>query len=501
MLFQTNDIMSVFNKANRLETESPEYTIFKQKLEIISLNYRLESKEKEMLALKEHVNSLTENLSQLEAKNAQLEKELSLYRTRKDSRNSSIPPSQDPYRVKRTESLRERTGRKQGGQSGHVGCTLEAVPDPTEITLHQPNYCHCCGADLSDISAEFIGKRQVKDIPPITPVVTEHQIYGKRCRCGHFTKSRFPEEANAPVCYGPRITGLTAYLHSRQYMPYERMNELYRDIFGIPLSSGSLTTMIKSVAHNSRGFYEEIRRRVSSAPVVGADETGVNINGKNRWAWVFQTPEATYIHAGLSREKKVIDQLFPQGFPKSILVHDCWKSYFSVQTKGHQICTAHLLRELKYLGKLYTQQKWTADFARLLHTALKLKKTILTEDESKVFHERRMLEEQVDQMLTQTTDSQHKNLIAFKERIKKYRHCLFRFLYHTEVPPDNNASERAIRTYKVKQKVSGLFRTEEGAEDFAIIRSVIDTTIKNKGKVWEALELIPALNENFLDSS
>ena len=254
MLLQTNDMMSVF-KANWLETESSEYTIFKQRLEIISLNYRLESKEKEKLALKEQVDSLMESLSQLETKNAQLEKELSLYRTKKDSKNSSIPPSQDPYRVKRTESLRERSGRKPGGQPGHVGCTLEAVPNPTEIIRHQPDYCHCCGANLSDISAEFVGKRQVKDIPPIVPVVTEYQIYGKRCRCGHFTKSSFPEEAHAPVCYGPRITGLTAYLHSRQYVPYERMFELYRDIFGIPLSSGSLTTMIKTVARNSRGVY------------------------------------------------------------------------------------------------------------------------------------------------------------------------------------------------------------------------------------------------------
>ena len=243
--------------------------------------------------------------------------------------------------------------------------------------------------------------------------------------------------------------------------------------------------------------YEEIRRRVFASPVVGADETGVNINGKNRWAWVFQTPRLTYVHSGLSRAKKVIDQLFPQGFPQSILVHDCWTSYFGVQTKGHQLCTAHLLRELKYLGKLYKEQQWTADFTGLLHKALELKKTLPTEDDLKDLHRKSILEEQVDQMLAQTIHKQHKKLNAFKERIQKYRNYLFTFLYHPKVPPDNNASERAIRTYKVKQKVSGLFRTEDGANAFAVIRSVIDTTIKNKKNVWEALALIPVRTVNF----
>jgi transposase len=377
---------------------------------------------------------------------------------------------------------------------------MEAVSDPTTVILHQPNYCHCCGNDLSGISSEFFGKRQVIDLPPITPVVTEHQIYGKRCRCGHLTESDYPAEAHSPVCYGPRLEGLTAYFHARQYIPYERMRELYVDIFGLSISSGSLVRMVASFSQKSKGIYEEIRRRVFSSPVVGADETGVNINGKNRWAWVFQTPAVTFIHSGLSRAKKVVDQLFPKGFPQAILVHDCWSSYFGVQTKGHQICTAHLLRELKYLGKLYADQQWTADFTGLLHRALELKKTLPVEDYSKNIHQRSILEEQVDQMLAQTTDSQHKKMIAFKERIEKYRNYLFQFLYHPEVPPDNNASERAIRTYKGKQKVSGLFRTEEGAMAFAIIRSVIDTTIKNDKNVWEALALIPVLAGNFQES-
>ena len=311
-------------------------------MEIDRLNRCLMSKDVEIMELKGQLHTLGEEYTGLKAKNASLEEELSRYRTKKNSSNSSIPPSQDPHRIKRTESLRQRSGLKPGGQPGHEGSCLEMVTEPTETILHQPGYCKCCGCDLTGVPAEFAGKRQVIDIPPVTPVVIEHQIYRKRCRCGHVTACDFPVEAHSPVCYGPRLEGLTAYFHSRQYIAFERLGELYLEVFGLSISSGCLVGMVKSVAGKSKSVYEEIRSRICVSPVVGADETGVNINGKNRWAWVFQTPKLTYIHADLSRSKKVIDTLFPQGFPGSILVHDCLNSYFGVQTQGHQICTAHL---------------------------------------------------------------------------------------------------------------------------------------------------------------
>ena len=434
---------------------------------------------------------LSAKLSLLEEKYALLEKELSLYRNKKNSSNSSIPPSQDQFRVKRTESLRQSSGRKPGGQPCHKGMTLEAFSDPTEIVLHQPHYCRCCGNALSGVPSEFIGKRQVIDIPPVVPTVIEHQVYGKRCSCGHLTESDYPTEAHSAVCYGSNIQALTAYFHSRQYIPFERMRELYSDIFGLSISSGSLVHMVHAFADKAQGIYETIRRRIALSGVVGADETGTRIDGKNGWTWVFQTPEATYLHTGKSRGKAVIDQLFPQGFPQTVLVHDCWSSYFSVNVAGHQICTAHLLRELKYLDKLYTQQ-WTSAFTGLLDRALELKKNFV-KDDLKTILQRTQLEEQLDDLLNQYIDPEHKKLMVFKERIVRYRNYLFSFLYQVEVPPDNNASERAIRTYKVKQKVSGMFRSQDGAKAFAIIRSVIDTTIKNTKNVWEAMAIIPNL--------
>jgi transposase len=435
----------------------------------------------------QQIKGLLERISQLEA-------ELSYYKTKKNSKNSSIPPSHDPYRRRQTESLREKSGLKPGGQTGHTGSCLEKTMEPTETVVHTPNYCNCCGEDLSKVQSEFIGSRQVIDIPLPKPIVTEHQIYGKRCRCGHFTESAYPVEAHSSVCYGKNTQALTAYLHARQYVPFERMREMYRDILGLSISSGSLVNMVHTFANKARCIYETIKEHISQSSVVGADETGVSIGGKNSWTWGFQTPEATFLYSIKSRAKSVIDKLFPHGFSKSILVHDCWSSYFSVKARGHQICVAHLLRELKYLGKLYNQQ-WTLDLTELLHRALKLKKSLLAGDYQKPINERTEIERQVDLLLTQHIPAEHKKLVTFRDRLVRHRAYLFPFLYHSGVPPDNNASERAIRTYKVKQKVSGLFRSEEGASAFAIIRSVIDTAIKNDRNVWDVLSIVPLVTK------
>jgi transposase len=257
--------------------------------------------------------------------------------------------------------------------------------------------------------------------------------------------------------------------------------------------------MIQTFAGKASGIYEGIRHQVTVGTTVGADETGTCINGKNGWTWVFQTPQATYIHSDTSRGKKVIDQLFHQGFPQSVLVHDCWKSYFSVPAAGHQICVAHLLRELKYLNKLYPNRQWSADFTSLLHRALDLKRTLTGPEDytqPQSVQARTKLEEELNTVLLHVIDPKDDKLKTFHERIVNYRDYLFPFLYRQDISPDNNASERAIRTFKVKQKVSGLFRSGEGAKSFAVIRSVIDTTIKNAKNILEVLTLVPCITND-----
>jgi transposase len=241
------------------------------------------------------VGILLQKIAFLEKRIACLEEKLSRYEHPKNSSNSSAPPSQDPFRIKRTASLREKSGKKPGGQKGHPGSGLAFSVNPDETIEHKPDYCSVCGRDLSNEAAVFAGKRQVTDIPPTVPVITEHRIYSRQCSCGHCQVSEYPQEAHGSVCYGENLTGLTAYFHSRQYIPFERMREMYRDIFNLHVSAGSLAGMIQRFAAKSANIYEIIRSRIALSAVVGADETGVCIKGKYQWAWTFQPPRATFI--------------------------------------------------------------------------------------------------------------------------------------------------------------------------------------------------------------
>jgi transposase len=333
----------------------------------------------------------------------------------------------------------------------------------------------------------------VIDIPAVVAQVKEHQIFGKRCTCGHITRVDYPTEAHSPVCYGNNIQAAATYLHARQYIPFERMREMFRDLFGLHISSGCLSNMIQKTADKATAAYETIHQKEAKSAVIGADKTGTCINGKNRWSWVFQTIKATFIHTDTSRGKAVIDKLFPDGFSQSVLVHDCWTPYFKVHTEGHQICTAHLLRELNYLSKLYSEQTWTKDFTTLLENALDLKRELTPAQFLQPIPQRTTLETRLTELLNQVIDPKYEKLITFKKRMIKYRDYLFAFLYHWQVPAGNNGAEKAVRTFKVKQKVSGLFRSQEGAKAFDILRSLIDTTIKNNQNVMRMLYCTAAL--------
>jgi transposase len=404
---------------------------------------------------------LKEETVRMRERIAYLESRLSYCEHSKDSSNSSIPPSQDPHRPKRTMSLRESNGKKPGGQLGHKGHSLEFSSEPDEVIIHQPDYCSVCGKDLSGIEVVLEGRRQVIDIPPTVPQIIERRIYSRKCSCGHRQVSAYPQEAHSPVCYGENLLGLTGYLHSRQYIPFDRMREMFRDVFGLEISSGSLVEMVQRLAKKAGSMYEIIRQRIASSPYVGADETGVCIKGRNQWAWTFQTENATFITIDASRGKKVIERNFKEGFPHSTLGHDCWKPYFNTPAQAHQICTAHLLRELKYLGQLYNDG-WAKDFTLLLTDTQQLKRELLPVDYLQPIEKRKQLELRLDELLQQAINPKYEKLITFKNRMTKYRQYLFRFLYQQDVPPDNNASERAVRTFKVKQKVSGFFRSSNG---------------------------------------
>lgn len=431
-------------------------------------------------------------IAELQKKVIKLEEELSIYKTKKNSNNSSIPPSKDENRPIRNKSLREKTGRKVGGQKGHRGHTLEMTGSPDKIIDHIPCYCEKCGNDLQHIHNEYVVRRQVIDIPPIKPEVTEHRVYKKRCTCGHETESNFPENINVPVSYGSGIESLIGYFHSRQYIPFARMQEIFHDIFGLPVSEGGLHYLLNKLVTKATPAYEMIRQVVFKSEAIGSDETGAKVNGKKNWFWTWQSKMATLICVSSNRGFDTIRENCGEATRDAILVHDCWKSHFQTPSTGHQLCTAHLLRELNYLEEK-DKINWPKAFKDVLMKALKLKKRLDPVDYYYPNEERDELERGLSKLLKQKIDENFKETISFQKRMIKYKDYIFTFLYHPKVPPDNNDSEKAIRNVKVKQKVSGQFKSMDGARAFAVLRSITDTAIKNGQNVLQALKIIANL--------
>jgi transposase len=439
--------------------------------------------------LKRIILMQAQEITKLMARIDVLECELARYTTRKNSNNSSMPPSKDENRPPHTSSLREKSNRKAGGQPGHEGKTLEMAETPDEIIEHHSCFCPECGKDVSELPFEFSGKRQVIEIPTIKQIVTEHRVYRCTCSCGKIVESDFPVGVDSPVKYGKSIETIIGYLSVRQYLPFKRLQEMMNDVFSVQISEGGLHWLMNRLALKGVDAYEMIRQRVLHSQVIGTDETGVKINGKNHWIWTWQNNRATFIAPSTNRGTTTIIENMSGISRKAVLVHDCWKAHFQTPVKEHQLCTAHLERETKYLEERY-KVDWPVRFRNMLMEAHKLKKQFTPVDYYYPNHLCSLLEKELDNLLSETLDPKHKELIAFQKRITKYRDYIFTFLYHPNVPPDNNGSERAIRNVKVKQKISGQFKIFSAAENFAILRSIIDTAIKNNQNVLQALNVI-----------
>ncbi len=433
---------------------------------------------------------LQEEVKALRKENAVLKEKLAKYENPKNSRNSSIPPSKDENRPKRNNSLRRQTGKKVGGQKGHKGKTLMVSDNPDIIKEISPDYCNKCGNDLSDFEGKLDKKRQIVDIPPIKPLITEYRTYSKTCSCGCTSKSGFPNGVVAPVSYGDNVQSLVAYLHARQFIPYKRMKEMLNDLFGLPISQGGIEQLLNHFCKTNIGLYNKILDGVKKSRVVGGDETGCKVNGDKWWFWTWQTSKLTFITASANRGGKTIDSVLKNGLQNSILVSDRWKPQLNTTAKEHQLCLAHLLRDTIYLNQLYNDV-WTKDFKQLLLDGIKLDKTMDAWDYiNPVFKKREQIINRFEKLLTNYKENiKHKKLNTFVKNITKLEKSVFVFLHYQDVPPDNNASERAVRNIKVKQKISGQFKSQEGAKRFAIIRSIIDTLTKNKINVLEALNI------------
>lgn len=444
------------------------------------LKHQVSALTAENVDLRHQLTTLTTTVSELIIKIEQLS-------VRKDSSNSSLPPSGDIHR--KTRSLRAFSARKPGGQSGHKGTTLKMSESPDHIEPLIPSYCSVCARPLEESNAQLFERRQVFDIPPIEIRITEYQSFAISCTCGHHQVASFPDGVDNHIQYGPNIAALTVYNNIYQYIPYKRIQDFFKHVCQLPISVGTLENIVLRMAEKARPTWDSFCKSLEQSKVIGSDETSAKVNGKKQWIWVWQNAIITFLAVSTSRGSALVEELFASGFPLATVCSDRWKAQLNTTARNHQLCLAHLLRELLYLIQC-EKTHWATQFKELLLHAIHLKQAQLAypKDHFQTID----IEQQLDRLLMETfPDDKAIKTITFKKSMTKYREFILPFLYDPLVPYDNNGSERSIRNFKVKLKVSGQFKT--GHEAYCILRSIIDTTIKNGQSVFLTITAIAHL--------
>ncbi len=417
-----------------------------------------------------------------------------------NSRNSSKPPSSDGFKKPKPKSLRIKGERKSGGQAGHKGNTLKFAETPDHVVIHHASVCPC-GHHLEQESVLYHEKRQVYDLPPISIEVTEHQAEAKRCAsCGNIVKASFPDDVSAPTQYGAGIRAVAVYLSQYQLLPCERVSETIEHLFQHKLSGGSLFNANLSLYQRLESVEQEIVKQITAATVAHFDETGMRVQGKTQWCHVASTDKLTHYHSHQNRGKKAMDTAGVLPNFRGTAVHDFWSPYFHYES-NHAMCNAHILRELIFVLE-EEKQRWAKTMIDLL---LEIKaatagKESLSVDTIAQFAARydnvvelgyqedaqiNPLKPQLPGKRGKQKQSKPKNLL---NRLRNHRLDVLRFLYDADVPFDNNQAERDVRMVKVKQKISGTFRSEMGAKVFCRIRGYISTARKHSCSILSAIE-------------
>ena len=438
-----------------------------------------------------------EQIEQLKAEVADLRRQLG-----QNSRNSSKPPSSDsPFIKPVPKSLRRKSGRKPGGQPGHPGSTLALVDDPNTRQRHEPGPCAGCGADLVNALEVGMERRQVFDLPPMTVRVTEHQLIARRCSCGATTCGAAPEGVTAPVQYGPRITAIILYLYVGQFLSKKRTAAALAELFGTPVSQGTVATVTKRAAEGLDEFLTQVTDRIAEAEVAGFDETGLRVAGTLHWVHCARTDKYTVITCHPKRGTKGIDAAGVLGRFRGVAVHDAWAPYDTYADIDHQLCCAHALRELTAVADTAPSDAdwcWATQAADALVAMQKLVAEAITADADTLDPD--ALDKQVQLYrsaaqigITQTAARSSKTMKthnALARRLLDRHDDYLRFTTNWRIPADNNGSERDIRMIKLRQKVSGCLRTLTGAQQFCAIRSYLSTAAKHGRTFFDTLAML-----------
>jgi transposase len=403
----------------------------------------------------------------------------------KDSTNSSIPTSKEL--IPRTRSQREKSGKKSGGQVGHKGYHRERNPNPDRVVQIEAKECKKCGASLEGIEGRIGQIAQEVDIPLIKPLTTEYQQVIKTCACGECNSVPLPIEGYVNI--GPQMGALITYFNVEHALPYERLSQISHDLLGFAISEGTIENKLIQMQKQTSGLVERIKEAVIGAKWIGSDETGTKVGGKRYWNWVWQSPWCSYFVIVPSRGYGVVKAHFTQSYP-GVLGHDCWSAQNNTPAGAHQLCHAHLLRNLQYAIDA-ERSVWAYRVQQLLRKSQRARDAIWQpsfslQRRAAVIGSYKLA---LEKLLSQSLSGKEERRL--QKRLIKHQLWIFTFLSYPDVPPDNNSSERAIKAAKLKEKVSGGFRSVPGATRFAQLLSVTQTLRKQK------LPMLPSLTALF----
>jgi len=414
-----------------------------------------------------------------------------------NSTNSSTPPSQDPRRLRGSKRKAKGQKRKPGGQKGHAGATLKAEENPDRIETIEVDRRTIPHGQYTNIGFE---SRQVIDIE-ISKKVTEYRAEILQDRNGNRFVAQFPAGVSRPVQYGNRLKAQSVYMSQQQLVPYDRIRDYFADQCAIPLSAGSAFNFNKEAFNLLDRFESIVTRQLIVQPLLHADETGINVNGKGFWLHCVSSDRWTFFFAHANRGGEAIKAMAVLQHFRGVLCHDHWKPYFQLKCL-HALCNAHHLRELERAWE-QDAQRWAKRMQDLLleiNDATIKADGCLSEQAALLFLGRyRAVLTEADNECPPPDPKDHagkrgriartksRNLL---ERLRQFETETLRFMTDKLVPFTNNQGENDIRMTKVQQKISGCFRSFLGAQIFCRVRSYISTCRKHGIQPTEALQTL-----------